>query len=252
MGIDDITGQRFGRLVVDSFAYTKNYKAYWNCTCDCGNKCIKMGKYLRNGDTKSCGCYNIERTRKMGKANAKPNKYEILEDGETVKVYFNNTDNYFLCDLDEWSPIEGLFTWYESEKGYARTKLPYDNKWMFFHSYVLNEFPTKDRICDHVNRNKLDNRKQNLRIVTKTENNYKQKKYKNNKSGHTGVYFQPSINKWTALIGYNNTNYNCGSFDTYEEAVKAREQKELELYGFNRDKETPCTFSDNQYAEKIS
>ena len=28
--------------------------------------------------------------------------------------------------------------------------------------------------------------------------------------------------------------------------------KELELYGFNRDKETPCTFSDNQYAEKIS
>ena len=31
MGIVDISGQRFGKLVVENFAYTKNNRAYWNC-----------------------------------------------------------------------------------------------------------------------------------------------------------------------------------------------------------------------------
>ena len=52
----DLTGQRFGRLTVDNYAFTKNKRAYWNCTCDCGCHGIYAGKYLRNGDTKSCGC----------------------------------------------------------------------------------------------------------------------------------------------------------------------------------------------------
>lgn len=52
----DLSNQRFGRLRVESYAYTKNDRAYWNCICDCGNRGIYMGKYLLNGDTKSCGC----------------------------------------------------------------------------------------------------------------------------------------------------------------------------------------------------
>lgn len=177
MGIVDISGQRFGKLVVENFAYTKNNRAYWNCICDCGNRCVKMGKYLRNGDTKSCGCHVIEKAQKMGKSNINRNKYEILEDGKTVKVYFNNTNNYFLCDLEDWQSIADMFTWHESEQGYARTILDNDNhKFMFFHSYVLNEFPSKNKICDHINRNKLDNRRQNLRLVTINENNINQKK----------------------------------------------------------------------------
>ena len=129
----DITGQKFGKLTVDGFAYIKNNRAYWNCTCDCGIHCVKMGKYLRSGDTKSCGCNAIDRARKMGLSNINRNKYEILEDGETVKVYFNNTDNYFLCDLKDWEPISDMFTWYESEYGYARTALDQGNhKYMFF------------------------------------------------------------------------------------------------------------------------
>lgn len=231
-GIIDITGERFGRLVVDSFAYTKNNRAYWNCICDCGTHCVKMGKYLRNGDTKSCGCLNIDRVKEMGLSNIKRNKYEILDDGKTVKVYFNNTDNYFLCDLEDWQPIADMFTWFESEHGYARTSLGHDNKFMFFHSYVLNEFPTRYRVCDHINRNKLDNRKNNLRMTTIQENNINQKTYKNNKSGHVGVYFQSSNGKWVAHIGYKKRIIDCGSYGTYEEAVEAREKAELEYFGF--------------------
>lgn len=238
----DITGQRFGKLIVDNYAYTKNNRAYWNCTCDCGTHCVKMGKYLRNGDTKSCGCNITNQAKKMGLSNINRNKYEVLEDGETVKVYFNNTDNYFLCDLEDWQPVSDMFTWYESEHGYARTVLDSENhKYMFFHSYVLNEFPSKNRVCDHINRNKLDNRRQNLRIVSTRENNINQKTYKNNSSGHTGVYFHPSINKWIAYIGYKKQNINCGSYETYEEAVAAREKAELEYYGFLKDKGIPVS-----------
>lgn len=236
MGIIDIANQRFGKLVVDSFAYTKNNRAYWDCTCDCGNHCIKMGKYLRNGETKSCGCYNKERIKKIGLSNIKRNKYEVLEDGKTVKVFFHNTDNYFLCDLEDWIPIADTYTWWESEHGYARTNLGKDNKFMFFHSYVLNEFPSENRICDHINRNRLDNRKENLRMITRAENAYNQNKYKNNKTGHTGVYNYSSTDKWVAYINYNKQRVNCGVFSSYEDAVKAREEKELELYGFIKEK----------------
>jgi len=55
--IIDLTGQRFGRLVVVSRA--ENSKAghpRWNCVCDCGGTTIADGQNLRNGHTRSCGC----------------------------------------------------------------------------------------------------------------------------------------------------------------------------------------------------
>lgn len=249
MKIIDITGQRFGRLTIDSFAYTKNNRAYWNCTCDCGTPCVKMGKYLRNGDTKSCGCLAIEKARQMGEANINRNKYEILEDGKTVKVYFNNTDNYFLCDLDDWVPVEDFLTWYETEHGYARAQLN-DNSFVFFHSYVLNTYPTKNCICDHINRNRLDNRKINLRLVTNSENNINQKTYKNNKSGHTGVFYNNEIHKWESYIDYKKQRIELGYFKKYEEAVDARERAEKKYFGFIKEKGIN-PMSDNQYAERL-
>jgi hypothetical protein len=59
---EDLTGQRFGRLTVISFNGIGNRrKSMWNCLCDCGNeKVVPLGN-LKNGHTKSCGCYNIEK-----------------------------------------------------------------------------------------------------------------------------------------------------------------------------------------------
>ena len=57
----DITGQRFGRLVVIRRYGTNNDKrATWLCQCDCGNTVVVSGKQLRQGYTKSCGCLNRE------------------------------------------------------------------------------------------------------------------------------------------------------------------------------------------------
>lgn len=63
----NLTGQRFGRLVVIRQSPTQNKRAYWYCRCDCGREHIVMGKCLRRGDTKSCGCLKMERIRTIAR-----------------------------------------------------------------------------------------------------------------------------------------------------------------------------------------
>lgn len=58
--IQSFVGNEFGDLVVESFAYVKDDKNYWNCRCGCGNvTCVTTDK-LVNGNTKSCGCKRIK------------------------------------------------------------------------------------------------------------------------------------------------------------------------------------------------
>jgi hypothetical protein len=56
--IKDISGQRFGKLVVIKFSHTggKYYRSFWLCKCDCGNTSIVAQSSLKGGHTKSCGC----------------------------------------------------------------------------------------------------------------------------------------------------------------------------------------------------
>lgn len=61
--IKDLTGQRFGRLVVVNYHHS-NRGAFWLCRCDCGNETIAKGTNLRYGSTKSCGCGSIEQAQK--------------------------------------------------------------------------------------------------------------------------------------------------------------------------------------------
>lgn len=57
--IIDLTGKRFGRLVVIERAPSryKSTNAFWKCLCDCGTETIVIGRALRDGTTTSCGCY---------------------------------------------------------------------------------------------------------------------------------------------------------------------------------------------------
>jgi crotonobetainyl-CoA:carnitine CoA-transferase CaiB-like acyl-CoA transferase len=52
----DLTGQRFGKLLVLDRAQNVNGRTAWLCRCDCGAEVVKITKYLRNGETTSCGC----------------------------------------------------------------------------------------------------------------------------------------------------------------------------------------------------
>lgn len=57
----DITGQRFGRLVVIERAGSNKWgHPTWRCKCDCGNEAVVIGNLLKRGATRSCGCISAE------------------------------------------------------------------------------------------------------------------------------------------------------------------------------------------------
>ena len=63
------------------------------------------------------------------------------------------------------------------------------------------------------------------------------KKYKNNSTGHKGVYWHKKNKKWIACIFYNKQRLYLGSFEEYDAAVQARENAELQYFGeYRRDK----------------
>lgn len=70
--IEDLSGKRFGKLVVISRApdhiipTSGKRDIMWNCKCDCGNHCIVRGTNLRSGDAKSCGCTRSSSNLKHG------------------------------------------------------------------------------------------------------------------------------------------------------------------------------------------
>jgi hypothetical protein len=65
----DLTGQRFGRLVVVAPDGQRRVGAgkkwFWQCLCDCGEEQLVCGGNLRNGGNKSCGCLKVERARML-------------------------------------------------------------------------------------------------------------------------------------------------------------------------------------------
>jgi hypothetical protein len=74
---------------------------------------------------------------------------------------------------------------------------------------------------DHINHNTLDNRKENLRICTNSENQMNKGKYKNNKSGYKGVCLKKSTGKWSASIKINKKQKYLGCFDDPKDAYRA-------------------------------
>jgi hypothetical protein len=56
----DLTGKKFGRLLVLKRAQSRHNRATWLCICDCGKTKIVLGRHLRIGKTKSCGCIRRE------------------------------------------------------------------------------------------------------------------------------------------------------------------------------------------------
>jgi hypothetical protein len=65
--MENLTGRRFGRLVVTAFHGRGKYDFLWECQCDCGTIKTIQSKLLKSGKTRSCGCLREEVRRKKGK-----------------------------------------------------------------------------------------------------------------------------------------------------------------------------------------
>lgn len=94
--------------------------------------------------------------------------------------------------------------------------------------YTHGLWPCDD--LDHINRVRHDNRLDNLREATRSENCQNQPIRKSNKSGVTGVYYHKVSGKWVATINANKKQLHLGVYDTLEEAVQVRRDAEREYY----------------------
>lgn len=102
----DMTGQKFGRLTVISRAEnTSEGRAQWLCKCDCGNTKIVLGKRLRNGGTKSCGCLQKERTSQACLNDITGQRFHSLVVLERVPGRFSGKVKW-KCQCDCGSIIE--------------------------------------------------------------------------------------------------------------------------------------------------
>lgn len=117
--------------------------------------------------------------------------------------------------------------------GYIQVCL--NNTLTLVHTIVweLHNGPVPDgKEIDHINRVRTDNRIENLRLVSRKDNQRNKGKYCNNVSGVTGVYFDKSVNKWLAFITLKGKTINLGKFLNKDDAIKARKDAE-KLYGFS-------------------
>lgn len=89
----------------------------------------------------------------------------------------------------------------------------------------------KIELTDHINEDKLDNRRANLRIATNAENLQNRGKYRTNTSGFKGVSWDRGRGKWRANIGVNGKYIHLGYFTTPEAAHEAYCAAALEMHG---------------------
>lgn len=85
--------------------------------------------------------------------------------------------------------------------------------------WMTGQWPTKD--IDHKNGARSDNKWNNLRLASPSENQANAKRPSHNKSGYKGVHFYPRYGKWRAVIMVDKKSLSIGYFQTIEEAHKA-------------------------------
>jgi hypothetical protein len=90
---------------------------------------------------------------------------------------------------------------------------------------------TGSEIVDHIDGNGLNNRRQNLRIVSPSENAQNARARKGTESGYKGVFFHKKNNNWRAQIMANGKRYSLGLFNTPEEAHAAYCEASDRLHG---------------------
>lgn len=137
----------------------------------------------------------------------------------------------------------GAFSWNYSD-GYARRTVE-DGTTLFLHHAILG-LPSIRFEVDHIDNDKLNNRRENLRFVTSSINNQKRNQPKG-KFGFIGVYFNPSRNWFYSQITKDGKTYTCKTnCATPEEAARARDIKTIELFGKN----ARLNFPLNDYTNK--
>lgn len=266
-------GDKFGKLTVIREAEVLrhndiNYRQA-ELLCECGNTTVKKIVYLRNGQTKSCGCEKWKGTPKdiTGKVSGRltaiksldksPNGdfyWECLcECGQTTKVTIGNFNfgHTRSCGcLGDAHPYSGTPTHQSWKKMLDRTRYEEYYEW---HGDVSvcdswntqkggsfdNFFNDMGERPEGTSLNRINGSKIYSPVTcewaTYSVQSYDQRMKSTNTSGRTGVRWREERGVWEARISKDDKKTIVYYGPSFEDACKARAQAEIELYGFTKE-----------------
>ena len=133
------------------------------------------------------------------------------------------------CDFE----LASKYKWYFLGNGYAATR-PWDKikktySTIYLHRLIMK--PKNGLLVDHINRDKLDNRRNNLRLCTHKENIRNGKVRSTNTTGHKGVHLDKRTNNWIARICVDYKSIHLGVSASLEKAIEMRTNAEIKYFG---------------------
>ena len=213
----DLTGLRFGRLVVLRLN-PEPYRApsgkptrRCDCLCDCGNTCTVLNNMLTSGRTRSCGCLQREKAASTAKdlAGQRFGLWTVLHRAPLKRPDGNRSKNGWLCRCDCGTErvllTRSLTSGASKSCGCDRTakvmvRIDQDNVLGRYSGTMVSQI--------------RPDRPPNV----------------NNKSGVKGVYWSDREGCWIAKIGFRRRTITLGRFARLEDATKARAEAEDELF----------------------
>ncbi|NTW70666.1 MAG: hypothetical protein HGA49_00275 [Eubacteriaceae bacterium] len=153
------------------------------------------------------------------------NRFKISKD-RTHLIGFTRKGEPFLFDPEDFEIVR-RHTWHISKRGYLTSKI--SGKAVPMHRILVRN--STQLVVDHISRNRLDNRRSNLRLCTQQENSFNQTLPRNNSTGHIGVSFMKKANVFEAYIHLNNKKHHLGLYKNLKDAVMVRDIAAQKYFG---------------------
>lgn len=234
----DLTGKRFGSWTVNGLAYQKNWRLYWDCTCDCGNKRLMRGDTLANIRWPYCSnCKSHNKVIEISSLDIKVRKQvrerihglfssTLIVDGDLVYGYSSDS----LCFIFDKQDLEVVnrYSWRRSmSRGYICANVR--QKFTHLHTLIMGDLSCKMKV-DHISLDKYDNRRSNLRFCTDHENAFNRGISRQNTLGYKGLT-KTVRGRYGAIIGFCNQQFAVGYYSSKEEAAAAYDYAAMILHG---------------------